>query len=155
MVRETLLKLLEIGGALDEYVILKEDEKGRYIEYAFKEGEIKDNRCLSWYDKPHPIARVRNGWEPDHPVHEVGKIYKLGLFSCGLQDKTGDEHCSAGHPLARCVTSGCAKHWTYEEPVKCAYWFLKETEVKKVEDIPLLKGYTLGELEEKLIKSLD
>ena len=41
MVRETLLKLLEISGALDEYVILKEDEKGRYIEYAFKEGRSR------------------------------------------------------------------------------------------------------------------
>ena len=48
--RELLVKILDIYGILDKYVILKQDEKGRYIEYAFKEGAPKDNRCLSWYD---------------------------------------------------------------------------------------------------------
>ena len=28
--RDFLIKLLEINGTFDEYVILKEDEKGRY-----------------------------------------------------------------------------------------------------------------------------
>ena len=33
----------------DKYVWLRQDEKGTYIEYAFKEGVPHDNRCLSWY----------------------------------------------------------------------------------------------------------
>lgn len=105
--KEFLIKLLEINDILDEYVILKEDENGRYIEYAFKEGILKDNRCLSWYDKPHPNARVRNGYKPDYPIHEINKIYKLGLFSCGHQNLEGDDHCSAGHPRKACLECQC------------------------------------------------
>lgn len=148
--KEFLIKLLEIKGILDQYVILKEDEKGRYIEYAFKEGAPKDNRCLSWYDKPHPNARVRNGYKSNYPVREINKIYTLGLFSCGDQDKEGDEHCSAGHPKKRCLLEGCAKHWTYEEPIKCACWFLHESGVTCIDDIPLF-GMSISELEKRLI----
>lgn len=144
-VRDFLIKLLEINGILDEYVVLKEDENGRYIEYAFKEGAIKDNRCLSWYDKPHPNARVRNGYKPDHPIHETNKIYQLGLFSCGDQDKEGDEHCSAGHPKKRCLFEGCAQNWTYDEPVKCACWYLTSTDFQSIDDIPLF-GKPIREL---------
>jgi len=32
---------------LDRFVYLREDENGRYIEYAFIEGAPHDNRCLS------------------------------------------------------------------------------------------------------------
>ena len=31
-------------GKLDRFVVLKEDENGRYIEYAFQEGAPHDNR---------------------------------------------------------------------------------------------------------------
>lgn len=150
-IRELLVKILDIYGILDEYVILKEDEKGRYIEYAFKEGAPKDNRCLSWYDKPHPKARVRNGYKADYPIHEIDKVYQLGLFSCGHQNLTGDAHCSAGHPKRSCLLEGCAHNWTYDEPVKCACWHLTSTNIEKVEDIPLF-GKTIAELEELLNK---
>ena len=135
--KEFLIKLLEIKGILDQYVILKEDEKGRYIEYAFKEGAPKDNRCLSWYDKPHPNARVRNGYKSDYPIHEINKIYQLGLFSCGHQNLAGDAHCSAGHPKKACLELQC-KGWTYDEPVKCACWYLTSTNFQSIDDIPLL-----------------
>ena len=85
--KEFLIKLLEIKGILDKYVILKEDEKGRYIEYAFKEGSPKDNRCLSWYDKPHPNARVRNGYKANYPIHEINKIYELDYFLVEIKTK--------------------------------------------------------------------
>ena len=151
-IRELLVRILYIYGILDQYVILKEDEKGRYIEYAFKEGAPKDNRCLSWYDKPHPKARVRNGYSANYPIHEVGKIYQLGLFSCGHQNLKGDEHCSAGHPKLKCVMEGCAHDWTYEEPVKCACWHLTSTNIETIEDIPFLGGKSILELEELLSK---
>lgn len=151
--KEFLLKLLDINGDLDKYVILKEDEKGRYIEYAFKEGAPKDNRCLSWYDKPHPIARVRNGYKANYPVHEINKIYTLGLFSCGCENDEGDEHCSAGHPKKSCLKCQCL-HWTYDEPVKCACWYLTPSEVKSVDDIPFIGGKTIGELGEIFAKQI-
>lgn len=151
-IKELLVRILDIYGILDQYVILKEDEKGRYIEYAFKEGAPKDNRCLSWYDKPHPKARVRNGYKADYPIHEVGKIYQLGLFSCGHQNLKGDEHCSAGHPKLKCVVEGCAHDWTYEEPVKCACWYLTSTNIETIEDIPFLGGKSILELESLLSK---
>ena len=109
----------------DDYVVLKEDENGRYIEYAFKEGCPHDNRCLSWYDKLQPNALVRNKhnvatWK----IHPTDQIYRLYAMDCGNQNKEGDDHCSPGHPCAHCKdTHAC--HWTYEEPVKCACWILE------------------------------
>ena len=50
---------------LEKFVILKEDDEGRYIEYAFKEGAPHDNRCLSWYDKLQPNALKRNNHDQE------------------------------------------------------------------------------------------
>ena len=47
---------------IDSIVVLKKDDKGYYIEYAFKEGAPHDNRCLSWYDSYQPEAYIRNMW---------------------------------------------------------------------------------------------
>ena len=122
-------------GNTGNFVVLKEDEHGRYIEYAFREGAPHDNRCLSWYDSFQPNALTRN--EHDHEtwkktsMHEVGKIYELGMFSCCQENSEGDEHCSPGHPSRKCK-EGWAKHWTYEEPVKCACWYL--TPVKDIDE---------------------
>ena len=126
----TLKKIFEVTSQLDKYVILCEDEQGRYIRYAFQDGEPHDNRCLSWYDKLQPNALVRN----EHNVgewasrlHKVGEIYRLVPMSCGDDEKEGDEHCSPGHPKKRCLER-FAKHWTYDEPVKCACWLLEEVD---------------------------
>ena len=116
-------------GRLDNYVLLKEDEHGRYIEYAFQEGAPHDNRCLSWYDKLQPNALERN----DHDIEEwskrlkkVGEVYELHHMCCGNDEVEGDKHCSAGHPCKTCVEGGMARNWTYDEPVKCACWLLSE-----------------------------
>lgn len=118
-------------GKLDRFVVLKEDENGRYIEYAFQEGAPHDNRCLSWYDKLQPKALERNGhdlevWKQNY-IKKTDTIYELSLFSCGHQELPVDdeEHCSAGHPRKKCMDCQC-KHWTYDEPVKCACWFLRK-----------------------------
>ena len=116
----------------DKYVILKEDENGRYIEYAFTDGAPHDNRCLSWYDKLQPTALERNNHKQDEwKIREVGKLYELSEFNCGRKNYDGDEHCSAGHPCKKCV-EGFAKYWTYDEPVKCACWFLSQCDFKFV-----------------------
>ena len=114
-----------VTNQTDNYVVLKEDEKGRYIEYAFKEGCPHDNRCLSWYDKLQPNALVRNGhdvskWE----IKPINQIYRLHTMNCGHQDEEGDNHCSPGHPRVLCKDIH-TRHWTYEEPVKCACWLLE------------------------------
>lgn len=129
MTEEDILRLhawAELYDALDEFVILKEDENGRYIEYIFKEGCPHDNRCLSWYDKMQPNALMRNGhdikeWESEN-LHSVGEIYELHQMSCGHENNTDETHCSPGHPCVKCVKEGCAHNWTYSEPVKCACW---------------------------------
>lgn len=124
-------------GNTDRFVILKEDEDGRYIDYAFQEGAPHDNRCLSWYDSFQPKALTRNDHDHDTwkktSMHEVGKIYELGMFSCGLQDDDpdSDTHCSPGHPCKKCK-DGWAAYWTPEEPVKCACWYL--TPVKDIDN---------------------
>lgn len=155
MKNKILHHLLEIYGHLDRFVVLKEDEQGRYIEYAFKEGAPKDNRCLSWYDKPHPKALIRNGYTSQWKLHEIGKIYELGLFSCGNENKEGDEHCSAGHPKKNCDYINVRKEWSYDEPVKCACWYLTSTNIQTIDDIPFFGGKTIAEVDELLSKYED
>lgn len=109
---------------LERFVYLREDENGRYIEYAFIEGAPHDNRCLSWYDKLQPNALRRNGHDINKwRLHEVDEIYQLNMMSCSKQDKSGDEHCSPGHHCKNC--DWMKDNWTYDEPVKCACWILE------------------------------
>ena len=124
---ERLKAYATVSGMLEDYVVLKEDEQGRYIEYAFKEGAPHDNRCLSWYDKLQPEALKRNGHDVDEwakRLKKVGEVYRLHHMSCGHEYVEGEGHCSAGHPNTRCITEGCSRYWTYDEPVKCACWLL-------------------------------
>lgn len=127
LTQEELIKLkawATVTGNLDNYVILKEDEKGRYIEYAFQDGAPHDNRCLSWYDKLQPNALARNKHQVDTwMIHPTDQIYRLCAMDCGNHNNEGDDHCSPGHPCAHCRDTH-ARHWTYEEPVKCACWIL-------------------------------
>ena len=103
---------------LEIFVYLREDENGRYIEYAFIEGAPHDNRCLSWYDKLQPNALRRNGHDISKwPLHKVDEIYQLNMMSCANHDKTDDEHCSPGHHCKNC--DWMKDSWTYDEPVKC------------------------------------
>ena len=151
---------------IDTVVILKKDDKGYYIEYAFKDGAPHDNRCLSWYDSYQPEAYRRNGWFktqdgtdlPDDETQrrldnirkereaKIGKVFHLSSFSCGGEEdpedsvaraaKSWDEYhenepfvpedhiCRPGCPTKACTW--CLGRWTYENPIKCACWFLKD-----------------------------
>lgn len=91
---------------IDTIVVLKKDDKGYYIEYAFKDGAPHDNRCLSWYDSYQPEAYRRNGWfkttnDVDLPENEIkkrldiireerekkiGKVFRLTSFTCGFEE---------------------------------------------------------------------
>lgn len=86
---------------IDSIVVLKKDDKGYYIEYAFKEGAPHDNRCLSWYDSYQEKAYIHNGWveglsEEDarkrlDEIHKecdakVGKVFHLTSFTCGYEE---------------------------------------------------------------------
>ena len=153
MDKELLIKLLDrTNRLLEDFVVLKKDEKGFYIEYAFKPGAPHDNRCLSWYDSYQENAYKRNGWF-DYKSEErvkafkekllkdrlakVGKIFKLSSFTCGWEEKTTLERsheneqnddfvCKVGKPSNHCIKSGIAADWSYKEPVKCACWHLSE-----------------------------
>jgi len=173
---------------IDTIVVLKKDDKGYYIEYAFKEGAPHDNRCLSWYDSYQEEAYRRNGWFktqdgtdlPDDETKKrldqirqardakVGKVFRLSSFTCGYEEdlenslkdrkKTWDKYhkdengnpepfipedhiCRPGCPSKTCLRQGnCSKYWTYESPVKCACWFLKDE--KTMDDY--INGYTIS-----------
>lgn len=119
---------LRVSGRLSEYVYLREDENGRYIEYAFRDGAPHDNRCLDWYAKSHPTYSERHGgWETpemSYGLKPLDKIYRLSAFDCGRSDREDpNERCTPG-----CPWKGCdwAKGWLYEEPVKCACWHLSK-----------------------------
>ena len=129
------LEKLELSATLyrelDKYVYLREDENGRYIEYAFIDGAPHDNRCLSWYDKPHPKTLMGKPYNYTKEMVEkhtarlskVGELYELNEFSCGNENNEGDEKCCAGCPKKDCSYVG---HWNYDEPIKCACWCLVE-----------------------------
>ena len=86
---------------IDTIVVLKKDDKGYYIEYAFKEGAPHDNRCLSWYDSYQPEVYRQNGWLNDLTEDEtqkrldqirqdreekVGKVFRLSSFTCRFEE---------------------------------------------------------------------
>lgn len=163
----------ELNGELDKYVYLREDAKGKYIEYAFIEGAPHDNRCLSWYDSYQEEAYIRNGWgkgfsEEDRKSYlahikkkrdeRVGKLFELSSFTCGYEENQerrleedkkkweeyhkgepfvpSDHICKVGCPAMKCRGLHC-KHWTYDEPVKCACWYLCEVDVPTRVNIPI------------------
>ena len=133
---KTLKLYATITHTLDKYVWLREDEQGRCIEYAFIDGAPHDNRCLSWYDKLQPNAIRRNHHNvEDWILKPINEIYELNMFNCGCQNREGDEHCSPGHPSKICENH--CKHWTYEEPVKCACWFLEKVHLPKTVPISI------------------
>lgn len=121
---------------LEDYVYLREDSQGRYIEYAFKEGAPHDNRCLSWYDKPQPNAYKRNNTY-NLCRRQVDEIYRLREYACDNQNEVGDNRCCAGHPKKECLLEGHARHWTYDEPTKCACWVLQEPTIPTSVSIPI------------------
>lgn len=131
---------------LKKYVYLREDEKGRYIEYAFINETPHDNRCLSWYDKPHPRTlgnkpynyTKENIEKSIKHLHKVGELYELGAYTCGNENKEGDEKCCVGCPKKGCLH---AHDWSYDEPIKCACWVLKEPKVPKYLSIHIEKYY--------------
>ena len=121
----------------NQYVILKEDENGRYIEYAFCKGEPHDNRCLSWYDKLQPNALERNHHDiTKWKLKPVGEIYRLSSMCCGCEDRENEhERCTPGHPAPVCFEDGhwlSRGLWSYDEPVKCACWILEPVVIKNL-----------------------
>jgi hypothetical protein len=162
-----------LSGDIEKYVYLRKDEKGFYIEYAFKPGSPHDNRCLSWYDSCQEKAYIRNGWVKDttnekdikflaaikrNRENRVGQLFILSSFTCGFEEypeerlKESEEDwkkyhesepfipedhiCKVGCPAPKCRSCMC-EHWTYEEPVKCACWTLKEPNVPSKVMIPI------------------
>ena len=117
---------LRVSGNLTRYVYLREDENGRYIEYAFTEGAPHDNRCLCWYAKSHPTyPQKHGGWctpEMNFGLQKVDKIYKLTAFDCGRSFREPEERCTPGSPWKGCHM---ADGWMYDEPCKCACWYLE------------------------------
>jgi len=108
LIKKDLQNRKDIFGRsmIDTIVILKKDDKGYYIEYAFKEGAPHDNRCLSWYDSYQPEAYRKNGWFktqdgndlPDEETQKrldmireerekkIGKVFRLSSFTCGYEE---------------------------------------------------------------------
>ena len=96
---------------IDTIVVLKKDDKGYYIEYAFKEGAPHDNRCLSWYDSYQPEAYRKNGWFtsndgidlPEDEINKrldmirqerekkIGKVFHLTSFTCGFEEDENNQ----------------------------------------------------------------
>ena len=106
---ETLRIAATYLDRLDKYVYLREDEKGRYVEYAFIDGAPENNRCLSWYDKLQPNALKRNGFNVEEwEVKPVDELYELMMFSCGRENDPGERCCKPGHPKRNCT---CVDNW--------------------------------------------
>jgi hypothetical protein len=149
---------------IDTLVVLKKDDRGYYIEYAFKDGAPHDNRCLSWYDSYQEEAYINNGWVSGLTEEaarkrldnirlarekRIGMVFRLSSFSCGHEEDPegsnarqkeywekyhpGEEYvpedhvCRPGCPAKACQWVKNRIHpWSYESPVKCACWVLKD-----------------------------
>jgi len=106
LIKKDLQNTTDVYGRpeIDKIVVLKKDDKGYYIEYAFKEGAPHDNRCLSWYDSYQEEAYRKNGWLKikgvDLPEDEakkrletirqareerIGKVFRLTSFTCSYE----------------------------------------------------------------------
>ena len=89
----------------------------------------------------------------------VGQLFKLSSFTCGFEEdpdgrlkeseETWKEYhnedepfipenhiCRVGCPAPKCRECQCV-HWTYEEPVKCACWNLREPVVPSRVMVPI------------------
>jgi len=156
-----LKRYASLRFALSKYVWLREDENGkRYIEYAFIEGKPHDNTCLSWYNSLQPEALKRNHHDPaTWKISKVNEIYYLNMFSCGHQDADGEHHCSPGHYCETCRKGfeerGHQTYWSYDEPVKCACWYLQKVNYDDIRNSEIMKvaGITDKEKKEKAKKS--
>ena len=163
-VKELIRTDLEHKGKLERYVVLKKDDKGYYIEYAFRGGAPHDNRCLDWYHSYQEDAYIRNGWVKDLSPEDVqarldalkrdresniGHVFSLSSMTCGGEEDPDaqvrrakesydkyhpdeefipeDYICKVGCPAKNCRKEcGWASKWTYENPVKCACWYLRD-----------------------------
>lgn len=131
---EIFRKYIEVTGKEDKYGILCKDDDGYYVRYAFRDGCPEDCRCLSWYDKPQYNAYKRNGWDDEHIKDtveriesKVGEIRYLGKFCCASDNIDDKERlCRPGHPSKACLEYGNCCCWSYDEPKKCACWYLGE-----------------------------
>lgn len=132
--QELIKRIIEVTGEEDKWGILRKDENGYFVEYAFRDGAPEDNRCLSWYDKPQIEAYKRNGWDDEHIAYtieriesKVGEIRYLSKFCCSSDNIDDKERlCRPGHPSKACLEQGNCSCWTYDEPKKCACWHLGE-----------------------------
>ena len=141
-----------LTNTLDEYVYLREDEEGTYIEYAFMDGAPHDNRCLSWYYSVQPEAIKRNclafGHTEKYAQEEIeytknkikdkiDKLYELSSFTCGHEKypKSSIESCKESwekyHPGEEFIESYHICKVGKPAPIcienkTCAHWTYKE-----------------------------
>ena len=157
----------------DKYVWLRKDDKGTYIEYAFKDGAPHDNRCLSWYWSYQPNALERNEHDKEKWYarfeKRIGELFRLTAFTCGCEEDcegclqkareswakyhptepfVAEDHiCKVGCAARRCREHGYAgKNWTYDEPVKCACWDLDSIRMPERVSIPIDVAMDLSNL---------
>ena len=60
---DLIKKILAIKGELDNYVILCEDEQGRYIKYAFIDGDALAHAAYN------PLHSIGMHWASLHGLH--------------------------------------------------------------------------------------
>ena len=97
---------------------------------------------------------------------KVGELFRLSSFTCGWEEYAKDtleeakESWEKYHPeepfnpedhicKVGCPAKKCDMHtinWTYEEPVKCACWYLRKVEIPSKVLIPIEKAMKLKDL---------
>ena len=122
-----------------------------YQEKAYIRNKWVDG--LSDEDKKIRLAAIKKNRD-----NRVGQLFRLSSFTCGFEEnengrldesrKTWEEYhkgepfvpsdhiCKVGCPAKKCRDLHC-KHWTYDEPVKCACWYLCEVDVPTRVNIPI------------------
>lgn len=126
------LKLLEKWATIynhrNDFVWLREDEFGKYLEYVFNDGVPHNNRCLH----QHVIGRSPSEKDsiPITNLPQINEVYRLDEYCCHRSHLSADDpnYCAAGHPCKSCLTN-MAYNWTEEYPGYCACWDLTKTQI--------------------------
>lgn len=124
---------------------------------SFQPNAIRRN-CTAFGDSEEKIQDELE-WRKNGVKKRINQLFYLGSLTCGWESnfeytleeskKSWEESypdkpfikehhiCKVGCPAPKCIKSRICSHWTYEEPMKCACWILREIDMPTELSIPI------------------
>lgn len=124
---------------------------------SFQPNAIRRN-CIAFGDSEEKIQDELE-WRKNGVKKRINQLFYLGSLTCGWESnfeytleeskKSWEESypdkpfikehhiCKVSCPAPKCIKSRICSHWTYEEPMKCACWILREIDMPTELSIPI------------------